>query len=489
MQTLQELQLALTRHELSSVELTRQSLERAEQTRHLNVFLSLQPEQALSQAQASDTRRAQGQSLGPLDGIPLALKDNLCVRGVPTTCASRILEGFKPPYDATVVERLRSSGAVLIGKTNMDEFAMGSSTENSAFGPTLNPWDLERVPGGSSGGSAAAVAAGIVAGSLGSDTGGSIRQPAAFCGVTGLKPTYGRISRYGLVAYASSFDQIGPLAASAADCALLYQAIAGHDPLDSTSAPQPVVVEMDESKLRIGLVSALTTGLDPAMKAAFEAGVKHFQALGHTFVEVELPSLPHCLEAYYILATAEASSNLARYDGVRYGYRDTAGKDVAAMMRGSRSHGFGSEVKRRILLGTHVLSSGYYDAYYHQGQKARTLFRDEFDLAFTQVDAILMPTTPTPAFRIGEKTSDPLEMYLSDLYTVAANLTGLPALVVPGPQVSGSKAGPQVSGLPTGLQLMGPAWQEARLLSLGHQFQQATDYHHLNAKIEVGAKR
>jgi aspartyl-tRNA(Asn)/glutamyl-tRNA(Gln) amidotransferase subunit A len=468
MKSLHELQLGLARHEFTSVELTQQALERAQRMSHLNAFLSLQAEPALGQARESDQRHQKGESLGPLDGIPLALKDNLCVQGVPTTCGSRMLENFRPPYDATVVVRLRQGGAVLLGKTNLDEFAMGSSTENSAFGPSRNPWDPERVPGGSSGGSAVAVSAGIVAAALGSDTGGSIRQPAAFCGVTGLKPTYGRVSRYGLVAYASSFDQIGPLAGSAADCSVMLQAIAGHDPLDSTSALQPVVTEMDAPRLRIGVVPALTADLEGSMKAAFEQGLKELTDLGHELIEVALPSLPYCLAAYYILAPAEASSNLARYDGVRYGYRDATGKDIVSMTRGSRSAGFGAEVKRRILLGTHVLSSGYYDAYYHQGQKARTVFRSEFDQAFQRVDVVVMPTTPSPAFRLGEKTADPLAMYLEDLYTVAANLTGLPALVVPGPQVQ---------GLPTGLQIMGAAWQEGTLLALGHQYQQATAHH------------
>jgi aspartyl-tRNA(Asn)/glutamyl-tRNA(Gln) amidotransferase subunit A len=410
---------------------------------------------------------------GPLQGLRVALKDNLCVKGWPTTAGSRILEHFRPPYTATVVERLRCAGAQLVGKTNMDEFAMGSSTENSAYGPTRNPWDRTRVPGGSSGGSAAAVAAGFCELALGSDTGGSIRQPAAFCGITGLKPTYGRVSRYGLIAYGSSLDQIGPMAYSAADCARLLQVIAGPDPLDSTCYQQEcpdfaAQLAADPKGLRLGWDPGLVKDLGPDMRANFDAALQVYRELGMTLVEVSLPQLEYSLPAYYLIATAEASSNLARYDGVRYGHRAQGAKDVASMMSKTRAEGFGAEVKRRIMLGTYALSSGYYDAYYAQAQKMRTVLRQDFDRAFAAVDAFALPTTPAPAFKIGEKSDDPLAMYLSDVYTVVANLTGLPAISHP----SGF-----LGELPVGLQIMAPAWHEGRLLQLAHHFQQRTAYH------------
>lgn len=419
-----------------------------------------------------------GASQGPLAGKAIAIKDNLCLKDQPTTAGSKILEHFVPPYTATVLERLLAQGATLVGKTNLDEFSMGSSTENSAYGATRNPWDPERVPGGSSGGSAAAVAAEMCHMALGSDTGGSIRQPAAFCGITGLKPTYGRVSRYGLIAYGSSLDQIGPLAYTAAECAVLLQAIAGPDPLDSTclqEAPGDYSAHLSETVagLRLGFDPALIQDLEPEVRANFEQALEVYQSLGAQLVKVSLPRLGYALPAYYLIATAEASSNLARYDGVRYGLRAPGGKDVASMMSASRAAGFGAEVKRRIMLGTYALSSGYYDAYYHQAQKVRTLLRQDFDAAFQGIDAFATPTTPGPAFRIGEKSDDPLAMYLGDVYTVVANLTGLPALSHP----SGF-----LQGLPLGLQLMAPSWQEGRLLQLAHQFQGQTDYHQQRPK-------
>lgn len=439
-----------------------------ERDRELHAFLYFSEEQA-----------AVGD--GPLSGKTVALKDNLCVKGWPTTAGSRILENFVPPYTATVVERLRAAGARLLGKTNLDEFAMGSSTENSAYGVTRNPWDLERVPGGSSGGSAAAVAAGLCDLALGTDTGGSIRQPAAFCGITGLKPTYGRVSRYGLIAYGSSLDQIGPMAYSAEDCARLLQVIAGPDPLDSTcyqeASPDFLAQMKAECRgLRLGWDPTLVKDLAPEMRAAFESGLQVYRELGAQLVEVSLPHIEYSLPAYYLIATAEASSNLARYDGVRYGHRAQGAKDVASMMSKTRSEGFGAEVKRRIMLGTYALSSGYYDAYYAQAQKMRTLLRQDFEQVFTVADAFALPTTPAPAFKIGEKSADPLAMYLSDVYTVVANLTGLPAL---------SHPGGFVGELPVGLQLMAPAWQEGRLLQLAHHFQRLTSFHQKRPQAAV----
>ena len=474
---------------ISSVEVTRAYLDRIrELDGEVHGYLHVaergesDAESALGAARRSDERRAAGEQ-GPLLGVPIAIKDIICVRGMRNTCGSRILEDFVPPYDATVVTRLRDAGAVILGKTNLDEFAMGSSTENSAYGPTRNPWDLERVPGGSSGGSAAVVAAGEAPAALGTDTGGSIRQPAAFCGVTGLKPTYGRVSRYGLVAYASSLDQAGPLARDAADCATLLQVMAGHDPMDSTSLPlgAPLAAEAlrgGVQGLRLGLPVQFTKDLDRSVARHVEAAVKALETLGARVEEVDLPHMDHALAAYYIIAPAEASSNLARYDGTRYGHRVPDAPDCLSMSCRSRREGFGAEVKRRIMLGTYALSAGYYDAYYLKAQQVRTLVRRDFEDAFARVDAIVGPVAPQVAFRIGEKVDDPLAMYQSDVYTIAVNLAGLPALVVP----CGFE-----EGLPVGLQLIGPALSEARLLGMGHGYQQATAYHLQRPRLGVSS--
>lgn len=451
--------------------LTLEDCQRHREAFEKNVRAFLYQPEASGSPEASGGPDASGGQT--LSGVAVALKDNLCVQGWPATAGSRMLQTFVPPYEATVVRRLKEAGATLVGKTNLDEFAMGSSTENSAYQVTANPWDLERVPGGSSGGSAAAVAAEMCHMALGSDTGGSIRQPAAFCGITGLKPTYGRVSRFGLIAYGSSLDQIGPMAYTASDCARLLQVIAGPDELDSTCYQQPAPdfsANLGDSLkgLRLGWDESLLNGLGEGVRGNFLEALERYRSLGCELVSVQLPTLEHALPAYYLIATAEASSNLARYDGVRYGLRVAEGKDVAEMMSLSRAQGFGAEVKRRIMLGTYALSAGYYDAFYHKAQKVRTLLRQDFSRVFEEVQALALPTTPTPAFRIGEKASDPLEMYLSDVYTVSANLTGLPALSHP----CGF-----LQGLPLGLQLTAPAWQEALLLRLAHQFQQASDYH------------
>ena len=425
----------------------------------VHAFVDVHGEEALEQAAGLDAAIAAGERVGPLAGVPLALKDNLCQRGLPTTCSSRILEGWRPPYDATVVTRLRSAGAIIVGKTNMDEFAMGSSTENSAYGPTRNPADLSRVPGGSSGGSAAAVAARMTPLSLGSDTGGSIRQPAAFCGVVGVKPTYGLVSRYGLVAFASSLDQIGPFSTTVADSAALLDAISGHDPMDSTSLDQPptaLLASLDDgvAGLRVGLCSELLAGSSEEVTAAVHRAAEVLALAGATIVDVSIPELTLGLSAYYLIAPAEASSNLARYDGVRYGNR-VAASDVPAMNAATRTAGFGDEVKRRIMLGTYALSAGYYDAYYGQAQRVRTLIIQAFARAYGSVDLLLGASTPTTAFELGAKVSDPMEMYLSDVFTIPTNLAGHPAMSVP----FGTGAGE----LPIGVQLLGPALSEETL--------------------------
>ncbi len=441
----------------------------------LHALISYDGDRAMDLAEQIDERLARGEEVGPLAGLPILIKDNLCTRFGRTTCASRILENFQAPYDAHVVERLEAAGAVIVGKTNLDEFAMGSSTENSAMGPTRNPWDVNRAPGGSSGGSAAAVAAGYVTAALGSDTGGSIRQPASFCGVTGLKPTYGRVSRYGLVAYGSSLDQIGPFARSAADAALMMNVIAGHDRRDSTSVNHPVpdyLAALDQplTGLKIGYAEEyFGEGLDPQVKAAVMAAIEVYRGLGATVQPVHLPHMKYAIACYYLIATAEASSNLARYDGVHYGYRTPHPADYIDVYAASRQEGFGAEVRRRIMLGTYALSSGYYDAYYLKALKVRTLIKIDFDHAFTQVDAIACPTSPVLPIAIGEKVADPLAMYLIDVYTVSANLAGIPGISIP--------CGLGGSNLPIGLQLMGPHFAEDRLLRIAHAYQQQTDWH------------
>ena len=426
----------------------------------VHAFTEVHAEAAREAARGIDAAVAEGRDVGPLAGVPIGVKDNICQRGRVTSCASKILDGWRPPYDATVVRSLEAAGAIIIGTTNMDEFAMGSSTENSAYGPTKNPVDHSKVPGGSSGGSAAAVGAGMVPLSLGSDTGGSIRQPAAFCGVVGVKPTYGLVSRYGLVAFASSLDQVGPFAQSVEDAALLLEVIAGHDPLDSTSldVPAPMLVDrLDDGVggLRVGLCRDLIEGANPEITAAVTASAELLAAAGAEIVEMSIPELHYGLSAYYLIAPAEASSNLARYDGVRYGLRVDAA-NVAEMNAASRTAGFGDEVKRRIMLGTYALSAGYYDAYYAQAQRTRTLIINAFADAYRSVDLILGATTPTTAFGLGAKVSDPMEMYLSDVFTIPTNLAGHPAISVP--------AGSDAAGLPIGVQLLGPALSEERLL-------------------------
>jgi aspartyl-tRNA(Asn)/glutamyl-tRNA(Gln) amidotransferase subunit A len=470
-----ELQVALKAKQVSARELVSAFYKRIDAVEpKIFAYNSLTRKEAEVAADAADRRIASGEG-GPLTGIPIALKDNLCTRGVLTTCSSKILQNFVPPYDATVVTRLRAAGALVIGKTNMDEFAMGSSTENSAFAKTKNPWDPSRIPGGSSGGSAAAVAAGMAAASLGSDTGGSIRQPAACCGIVGLKPTYGRVSRFGLIAFASSLDQIGPLTRDVRDAALIMNVIGGHDPHDSTSADLPMpdmtkALTRNVAGLRIGIPKEyFVEGMAPDVARAVEGAIAQFRKLGANIREISLPHTDAAISVYYILATAEASANLARYDGVRYGYRAEKYDSLDQMYMKSRSEGFGPEVRRRILLGTYVLSSGYYDAYYKKGQQVRTLIKQDFDTAFGEVDLLLTPTAPTVAFRAGEKTADPLQMYLSDIFTIAVNLAGLPALSLP--------CGFSADGLPIGLQLIGRPFDDAGLLCAADAFEQSTDFH------------
>jgi aspartyl-tRNA(Asn)/glutamyl-tRNA(Gln) amidotransferase subunit A len=440
----------------------------------LNAFLQIDRAGALQRADQIDAMDSADRAMLPLAGIPLAIKDNICVRGMQASCGSRILGPYRPPYDATVIARLIDAGSIILGKTNCDEFAMGSSNENSAFGTVKNPWDTARVPGGSSGGSAVAVAAGIVPAALGSDTGGSVRQPAALCGVIGLKPTYGRVSRYGLVAFGSSLDQIGVFSRTASDAAALLSVIAGRDPLDSTTADVPVPdyadeIEGDIKGMRLGVSrSLLGEGLSSDVRASIEAAIQAYRALGAEIVDIELPHAKYAIAVYYIIATAEASSNLARFDGVRYGFRAEDAPTLKEMYRRTRDEGFGAEVKRRIMLGTYVLSAGYYDAYYLKAQKVRTLLRQDFTRAFEVCDAVLTPTTPTPAFVFGEKVDDPLAMYLNDIFTVTANLAGVPGISVP--------CGLSSEGLPIGLQLMGPYWSEARLLQLAHAYQTANPF-------------
>ena len=474
--TLEQAHAGLESGDFRSVELTRAVLDRiAEVDGRVNAYLSVAPDRALAAARQADKRRAEGEE-SPLLGIPIAIKDIIHVRGIPTTCGSRILEGFVPSFDATVVARLKAAGSVLVGKTNTDEFAMGSSTENSAYLTTRNPWDLERVPGGSSGGSAAAVAALEAFGALGSDTGGSVRQPAAMCGVVGVKPTYGRVSRYGLVAFASSLDQIGTLARTVTDAAILLQVIAGYDPRDSTSLRVPVpdfkaAIETagDLKGVRVGLpTECFIPGMQPEVETAMRGAVATLEALGAEVVDISLPHTEYALPAYYLIAPAEASANLARYDGMRYGLR-VPGRDLWDTYEQTRRKGFGPEVTRRIMLGTFCLSAGYYDAYYLKAQKARTLIKQDLDAAFERVDVIAGPTTPSTAFKIGEKLDDPLEMYLSDIFTLSTNLAGICGLALP--------CGFDRQGLPIGLQIMAPALGEVILFQVARAYERATEWH------------
>jgi aspartyl-tRNA(Asn)/glutamyl-tRNA(Gln) amidotransferase subunit A len=495
--------------EVTSSELTAAFLERIDRLDgRVGAFLRVDREAALEQAAAIDRKRSDGKPLGRLAGLPVAVKDVLATRGQPTTCASRILENFRPPYDATTITALKSADAVLLGRTNMDEFAMGGSTENSAFQPTRNPWDLDRIPGGSSGGSAACVAARMAPLAVGTDTGGSIRQPAALCGVTGMKPTYGRVSRYGLVAFASSLDQIGPLGQTAEDAALLLEVLAGHDPLDSTSIDRPVpeysrTVRQPLAGLRLGVVREhFAEGLDAEVEAAVREALGVYESLGAKVKEISLPHGKYAVATYYIIAPSEASSNLARYDGVHYGYRtdnremlaeleaerkrleeagdrarlDDLDNALVRMYRRTRAEGFGPEVKRRIMLGTYALSAGYYDAYYLKALKVRRMIRQDFDRAFEDVDLIAGPVTPSPAFKIGEKADDPLSMYLFDLYTVSTNLAGIGGISIP--------CGQSSAGLPIGLHLQAPPFEEERLLRGASMFQQATDWHARKPKLD-----
>jgi aspartyl-tRNA(Asn)/glutamyl-tRNA(Gln) amidotransferase subunit A len=473
--TAYQLHEMLMRKEVTSREITESVLKRiAKVEDRIHAFITLTPDVARQQAALADARIQKGETT-PLTGIPLAIKDLICTQGVRTTCGSHILENYIPPYDATVIEKLKAAGAVLVGKANMDEFAMGSSTENSFFGPTRNPWDLERIPGGSSGGAAAAVAAGECIASLGSDTGGSIRQPASCCGVVGIKPTYGRVSRYGLVAFASSLDQIGPFSKDVRDAALLLQAICGHDFRDSTSVnvPVPDFTQSLVDNVR-GMILGIPKecfreGLDPEVESAFREAVRNLEKLGAKTVEVSLPHSEYALAVYYIIAPAEASSNLARYDGVKYGFRAKGSFDLMEMYKETRSQGFGAEVKRRIMLGTYALSAGYYEAYYRKAAQVRTLVRQDFEKTFAHCDVLLTPTAPTPAFKLGEKVDNPLQMYLSDIFTIPCNLAGLPGLSLP--------SGFSKQGLPIGLQILANHFQEEKMLRAAYVYEQNTEYH------------
>ncbi len=484
--TAHELHDKLKAREITAVELTESVYERIEAVEpHVKGYLTLTKDIALEQANAADAGFQNGDNMSPLAGIPIAIKDVICTKGVRTTCASKILSNFVPPYDATVMTKLNQQGIVMIGKTNMDEFAMGSSTENSAYQITHNPWDLETIPGGSSGGSAAVVSADTAICSLGSDTGGSIRQPAALCGVVGMKPTYGRISRYGLIAFASSLDQIGPFTKDVTDCALVLNALCGNDEMDSTSVDVPVPdftqsLINDVQGLKIGVPKEyFTEGLDTEVADKVHAAISELEKLGASVEEISLPHTEYAIATYYIIAPAEASANLARYDGVRYGYRTKEPTDLINMYKKTRSEGFGQEVKRRIMLGTFALSAGYQDAYYRKAQKARTLIKSDFDAAFEKVDVIATPTSPTPAFKIGERTADPLQMYLCDVMTTPASHAGLPGISVP--------CGFVESGLPVGLQLLAAPFDEETLLRAAYTFEQNTE-HHLQKPDILNAK-
>lgn len=478
-----ELQRKFTAGEVTAMEIVQAySLRISQVEPKVKAFVTHARESACEQAETLDRKLTSWRRTMPLSGMPLAVKDNICTGGVPTTCSSRMLQNFVPPYDATVISKLRAQDYILLGKTNLDEFAMGSSTENSAFGPSRNPWNLQCVPGGSSGGSAAAVAAEECVAALGSDTGGSIRQPAAFCGVVGLKPTYGRVSRYGLVAFASSLDQIGPITRNVSDAAFLLGAIAGHDPLDSTSIDRPVpdylkaLQQRDLKRLRVGVpVEYFTEGLAPEVDHAVRSAIEELSRLGAEVKEIRLPRTDAAVAVYYVIATAEASSNLARFDGVKFGFRAKETKDLLDLYVKTRQEGFGPEVKRRIMLGTYVLSAGYYDAYYGKAQAVRTLICQDFEAAFKEVDLIVTPTTPTPAFKLGEKSEDPLQMYLSDIFTISVNLAGLPAISLP--------CGFSNAGMPIGLQLIGRAFAEETVLRAAYAYEQATQWHQKKPNI------
>ncbi|MDY7020246.1 MAG: Asp-tRNA(Asn)/Glu-tRNA(Gln) amidotransferase subunit GatA [Cyanobacteriota bacterium] len=478
-----ELHQQLVDKERSAVEIVTEALDRIEQLdSKLNSFLCVTADRALQQAQQVDAKIAAGEEIGLLAGIPIGIKDNLCTQGITTTCASKILQNFVPPYESTVTQKLAEMGAVMVGKTNLDEFAMGSSTENSAYQVTANPWDLERVPGGSSGGSAAAVAADECVVALGSDTGGSIRQPASLCGIVGMKPTYGLVSRYGLVAYASSLDQIGPLARTVKDAAILLQAIAGYDSKDATSLNVKIPDYLSTLKpklkkgLKVGIIKeTFGEGLDSVVEKAVSKAVETLKELGAQTQEISCPRFRYGLPTYYIIAPSEASANLARYDGVKYGFRNPDSENLIEMYCKTRAEGFGAEVKRRIMVGTYTLSAGYYDAYYLKAQKVRTLIKQDFEQAFTEVDVLVCPTSPTTAFKAGEKTDDPLSMYLSDLMTIPVNLAGLPALSLP--------CGFDEQGLPIGLQFIGNVLGEAQLLEVAYAYEQATDWHTHQPKL------
>lgn len=480
--TIQKAHELLKKKEISSVELTKAVLDRIEAVdEKVGAFITVAEKSAGEEAMLADKAIAEGK-ISALTGIPVAVKDLICTKGIRTTCASKILDNFIPPYDATVISRLKNAGAVIIGKLNMDEFAMGSSTENSGIRLTRNPWDLTRIPGGSSGGSAAAVAADMCLGALGSDTGGSIRQPASHCGVVGLKPTYGRVSRFGLVAFASSLDQIGPLAKDVTDCAILAGAVSGYDPSDSTSVPRDVpdyssflTEGLEGVKIGIPKEYDSAQGLDPEVSSAVMNAKKVMEKLGARCVDVSLPNTAYAVPAYYVIAPSEASSNLARFDGVKYGFRDKERNNLADMYKSTRSKGFGTEVKRRIIIGTYCLSAGYYDAYYKKASQVRTLIIEDFRKAFEICDVILSPVAPTPAFKIGEKSDDPLTMYLSDIFTLSANLAGIPGMSVP--------CGFSSGGLPIGLQLMGKHFSEEMLFKAAYNFEQATDFHKRKAEI------
>ncbi len=469
--TISSLHNRIARGEVKAADVCRAALDRIERLSELNAFITVRADAAMARADEIDHAAERGDKLPPLAGAVIAIKDNMVMRGVRTTAGSRILFNYKPPYTATAVDRLETAGAIIVGKTNLDEFAMGSSTENSAYGPVRNPWDTTRVPGGSSGGSAVAVASGMAMGALGSDTGGSIRQPASLSGVVGLKPTYGRVSRYGLIAFGSSLDQIGPFANSVEDAARILGVIAGHDPNDSTSSNVEVddyvkSISSDVSGLRVGVPREYYgEGLDVEVKGKVEASIMKLQEMGAEIIDISLPHTEYAIPVYYLIATAEASANLARYDGVRYGYRAEEASTLKAMYSRTRDQGFGAEVKRRIMLGTYALSAGYYDQYYGKSQKVRSLIEGDFRNAFAKCDVIVTPTAPTPAFKLGEKTADPLEMYLSDIYTITANLAGVPGLSMP--------CGLSSSGLPIGLQLIGKHFDEATLLRTAHNLEQA----------------